>query len=680
MAEYTNNFSLKFKEGNVLELPSYTIAVPDGFEARTSVDGRDFVIRKRFAPDIEADLNGEDPLCGEIVLSHTPQEINLLIEGDCTSKQTADMLAALLFPGGGRGGLLKRFKTDLSVCFIEQMMNSFYITIVLNQRVFRMWLLVQDPAFQRDPTGEYPEFSEKNVKDIERMIKKWVSTIQSKDKAAVSDISEASNDELPPVEKGQASMHEQIEKYEASLDAELIDVLKMEAAAAKQKLNAFAQKVEESDFSRLRSIDGVMKRLMPLSHDDAFKNLSLGANYIAQICTVAYSPATSEIYVDGSRLTCEISCNIPDSPKELSKVLVSKIAAVSVEELYLSLLIQADTILEDGKKIKIKGHPAIARTVRPKGSAQKQTKKKQSDTAAKADAGKKKSSSKQQPRQAKKEKSDKQLFEERKKEIIEQRDKELAAFKKACAEISEKRKAEKKEILSAFKEALKEQKELLRKNYAAVKEENEKQLAEIQQQIDMQSSELTSLKWFDFSNKKRLKKAIADGKQRIADLEKKQADYESKYASDVQKAENDNAQDSSDAVRKIEEKYPLPQDSENAIRERAEMQLMDDPYYKAHPPKKTVQKTTAQLDVATLWSIMDDLQWFLDRHKGTAFTCAELIERGMVFPGTISSRQAAMICNKLVAAGRAENGVLNGKTVFMSVGTFDTIKGIRYKV
>ena len=359
----------------------------------------------------------------------------------------------------------------------------------------------------------------------------------------------------------------------------------------------------------------------------------------------------------------------------MPKVLVSKIATVSTEELYLSLLIQADTILEDGKKIKIKGHPAIARTVRSKGSAQKQAKKKQSDTAAKADAGKKKSSSKQQPRQAKREKSDKQLFEERKKEIIEQRDKELAAFKKACAEISEKRKTEKKEILSAFKEALKEQKELLRKNYAAVKEENEKQLAEIQQQIDTQSNGLMSLKWFDFSNKNRLKKAIADGKQRIADLEKKQADDESKYASDVQKAENDNAQDVSAAVRKIEEKYPLPQDSENAIRERAEMQLMDDPYYKPHNRKKTV----TQLDVATLRSIMDELQWFLDRCKGTAFTCAELIEHGL-FPATISSRQAAMICNKLVAAGRAEDGVLNGKTVFLSVGTFDTIKGIKYKV
>ncbi len=46
-----------------------------------------------------------------------------------------------------------------------------------------MWLLVQDPAYFDDPTGEFPEFSEKNLKDIEKMIKKWVSTIRSKESA-----------------------------------------------------------------------------------------------------------------------------------------------------------------------------------------------------------------------------------------------------------------------------------------------------------------------------------------------------------------------------------------------------------------------------------------------------------------------------------------------------------------
>lgn len=53
MADYTNDFSLKFREGTTLDFPTYSIAVPDGFEAKTNVDGRDFVIYKRFDPDDE---------------------------------------------------------------------------------------------------------------------------------------------------------------------------------------------------------------------------------------------------------------------------------------------------------------------------------------------------------------------------------------------------------------------------------------------------------------------------------------------------------------------------------------------------------------------------------------------------------------------------------------------------
>lgn len=183
MADYTNNFSLEFEEGTTLDFPTYSIAVPDGFEAKTNVDGRDFVIYKRFDPDDEINRMDEELLYTEIKLSHTPQQVGLVVEGDCTTQHTADVLTAVLFPRGGRGGSLRRFKTDISVGFIEPWDNSFYITIVLNKSIFRMWLLVQDPKFFEDPTGEFPEISEKNMKDIEKMVKKWVSTIRSKESA-----------------------------------------------------------------------------------------------------------------------------------------------------------------------------------------------------------------------------------------------------------------------------------------------------------------------------------------------------------------------------------------------------------------------------------------------------------------------------------------------------------------
>lgn len=93
---------------------------------------------------------------------------------------------------------------------------------------------------------------------------------------------------LPTIEDGRASIPKEIEKYEASLDTELIDVLKTEAAAAKQKLVALAQKVEENDFSRLRSIDGVIKRLMSFTQDDVLRDLSVEVNYIPQQAAVTY--------------------------------------------------------------------------------------------------------------------------------------------------------------------------------------------------------------------------------------------------------------------------------------------------------------------------------------------------------------------------------------------------------
>ena len=101
MADYTNDFSLKFKEGTTLDFPTYSIAVPDGFEAKTNVDGRDFVIYKRFDPDGEDNMTDEDLLYTEIKLSHTPQQVGLVVEGDCTTQHTADVLTAVLFPHGG---------------------------------------------------------------------------------------------------------------------------------------------------------------------------------------------------------------------------------------------------------------------------------------------------------------------------------------------------------------------------------------------------------------------------------------------------------------------------------------------------------------------------------------------------------------------------------------------------
>ena len=107
---------------------------------------------------------------------------------------------------------------------------------------------------------------------------------------------------LPTIEDERASIQKEIEKYEASLDTELIDVLKTEAAAAKQKLDALAQKVEQNDFSRLRSIDSVIKRLMSITQDDVLRDLNMETNYLAQRTAITYCPANSEISVEGDYL------------------------------------------------------------------------------------------------------------------------------------------------------------------------------------------------------------------------------------------------------------------------------------------------------------------------------------------------------------------------------------------
>lgn len=90
--------------------------------------------------------------------------------------------------------------------------------------------------------------------------------------------------------------------------------------------------------------------------------------------------------------------------------------------------------------------------------------------------------------------------------------------------------------------------------------------------------------------------------------------------------------------------------------------------------KNVNKKPTAQQ--AETADIMADVEDFLGRNQGKVFTCAELLDHGL-FPASAQSQRAAAICNKLVAAGRAEKGVLKGKTVFMANGTFDTIQGIK---
>ena len=77
---------------------------------------------------------------------------------------------------------------------------------------------------------------------------------------------------------------------------------------------------------------------------------------------------------------------------------------------------------------------------------------------------------------------------------------------------------------------------------------------------------------------------------------------------------------------------------------------------------------------------MENVQAFLEAHKGECFTCSDLMTEGL-FPADKQSQYASRICNNLVNEGNAEKGTLKGKTVFMAVGTFDTIEGIKpYKV
>lgn len=440
---------------------------------------------------------------------------------------------------------------------------------------------------------------------------------------------------LPTIEDERASIQKEIEKYEASLDTELIDVLKTEAAAAKQKLDALAQKVEQNDFSRLRSIDSVIKRLMSITQDDVLRDLNMETNYLAQRTAITYCPANSEISVEGDYLTCGVYARFPSVPKELAGNLMKRISETSVDELYLSLLKQVDTMLEDGKTIKVRGSKVVRKI-------KEQREEKNGEPRKPLRSFVQVTPPKNNPRKFVQvvECANPQSWVEKKPDAMEQMRKELAALEEATAAATKKREHEKNKRFSALDGALKEKLELLDKNYEDAAAEIARQIDEVKQQIAKLNNERSSLKWFNFSEKNRLKKETEVNELRIAELEKKQADNKKRHIADVRKAKSANTREKQKVGRKIDLQFPMP---------------------------KAESSTSPMMDKVAL---------FLNNHKGDCFTVSELIDKG-VFPNTTLSQRAASVCNRLVAAGRAETGTLKGKIVYMAVGTFNTIKGIK---
>lgn len=440
---------------------------------------------------------------------------------------------------------------------------------------------------------------------------------------------------LPTIEDERASIPKEIEKYEASLDTELIDVLKTEAAAAKQKLDALAQKVEQNDFSRLRSIDSVIKRLMSITQDDVLRDLNMETNYLAQRTAITYCPANSKISVEGDYLTCGVYARFPSVPKELAGNLMKRISETSVDELYLSLLKQVDTMLEEGKTIKVRGSKVV-------GKIKEQREERNGEPRKPLRSFVQVTPPKNNPRKFVQvvECANPQSWVEEKPDAMEQMRKELAALEEATAAATKKREYEKNKRFSALDDALKEKLELLDKNYEDAAAEIARQIDEVKQQIAKLNNERSSLKWFNFSEKNRLKKETEANERRIAELEKKQADNKKRHIADVRKAKSANTREKQKVGRKIDLQFPMP---------------------------KAESSTSPMMDKVAL---------FLNNHKGDCFTVSELIDKG-VFPNTTLSQRAASVCNRLVAAGRAETGTLKGKIVYMAVGTFNTIKGIK---
>ncbi len=370
---------------------------------------------------------------------------------------------------------------------------------------------------------------------------------------------------LPTIEDGRASIPKEIEKYEASLDTELIDVLKTEAAAAKQKLVALAQKVEENDFSRLRSIDGVIKRLMSFTQDDVLRDLSVEVNYIPQQAAVTYCPANSEISVEGDYLACGVYARFPSVPKELAGNLVKRISEISVDELYLSLLKQVDTMLEDGKTIKVRGSKVVRKI-------KEQREEKNGEPRKPLRSFVQVTPPKNNPRKFVQvvECANPQSWVEKKPDAMEQMRKELAALEEATAAAAKKREYEKNKRFSALDDALKEKLELLEKNYEDAAAETARQIDEVKQQIAKLNNERSSLKWFNFSEKNRLKKEMGANEQRIAELEKKQTDNEKLHIAGVRKAKSANTREKQKVGREIDLQFPMPKETQEDIIKRAE--------------------------------------------------------------------------------------------------------------
>ena len=479
---------------------------------------------------------------------------------------------------------------------------------------------------------------------------------------------------LPTVEDERASIPKEIEKYEASLDTELIDVLKTEAAAAKQKLDGLAQKVEQNDFSRLRSIDSVIKRLMSITQDDVLRDLSVEVNYLPQQAAITYCPANSEISVEGDYLACGVYARFPSVPKELVGNLMKRISETSVDELYLSLLKQVDTMLEEGKTIKVRGSKVV-------GKIKEQSEAKNGEPQKPLRSFVQVTPPKDNPRKFVQvvECANPQSWVEKKPDAMEQMRKELAALEEATATATKKREYEKNKRFSALDDALKEKLELLDKNYEDAAAGIARQIDEVKQQIAKLNNERSSLKWLNFSEKNRLKKAMGTNEQRIVELEKKRADNENQHIADARKAKSANTREKQKADREIDLQFPMPKETPEDIKKRAERRLKAEqrPGTSGHMTvvRTSVHENLSEAESSTI-QMMDKVAFFLNIHRGDCFTISELINKG-VFPNTTQNQYVSLVCNKLVAEGRAEKGTLKGKTVFMAPGTFDTIEGIR---
>lgn len=579
MADYTNDFSLKFKEGTTLDFPTYSIAVPDGFEAKKNVDGRDFVIYKRFDPDGEDNMTDEDLLYTEIKLSHTPQQVGLVVEGDCTTQHTADVLTAVLFPHGGRGGSLRRFKTDLSVGFIEPWDNSFYITIVLNKSIFRMWLLVQDPAYFDDPTGEFPEFSEKNLKDIEKMIKKWVSTIQSKESAE--------DDEPVQVDT------ERMRELETTLGDTISNALRKDAEDAVHSLPAVIEMLQGIDATHMRGVRGLSNRIQAATRESkALHHIRIEID--TEKSWIGVYGRASSVRINRGETTYWVCDAAGDKTRYVVEKLIKETKKLTADRVYLDLLKNVDYNRQQGYEISVEGvrGAIFPRQEEPQiGTRKGSSKSEREESSAQGSAGKKANTpepvgakgkspkteaavppSKNNPRRFVQvvECANPQSWVEKKPDAMEQMRKELAALEEATAAATKKREYEKNKRFSALDGALKEKLELLDKNYEDAAAEIARQIDEVKQQIAKLNNERSSLKWFNFSEKNRLKKETESNELRIAELEKKQTDNEKRHIADVRKAKSANTREKQKVGREIDLQFPMPKETQEDIIKRAE--------------------------------------------------------------------------------------------------------------